>query len=183
MPEDFRFSVKLTREITHVKELQGDLAALDIFMRSASGTANKKGCLLVQFPGKIKLDYFKQVEQIMEELHQLDVRDQWKKAVEFRDPGWYTGETWELLDSIGATMVLHDIPKARILETRGSASFVYLRFHGPVGDYRGSYTEDFLKARATDIKAWNKAGKEVYIYFNNTIGNAFENAMSLKAMV
>ncbi|MEI9942895.1 MAG: DUF72 domain-containing protein [Chitinophagaceae bacterium] len=70
-----------------------------------------------------------------------------EKSIEFRNPSWYTGETWELLEEFGATMVLHDMPKARMFDLRGNAPFVYIRFHGPAGDYRDSYTNDFLKLK------------------------------------
>jgi uncharacterized protein YecE (DUF72 family) len=183
VPEDFRFSLKLSRDITHAKELQGDLVHLEKFMRTAAGIGGKKGCLLIQFPGKITLDYFTKVEHILQELEALDPERQWKTAVEFRHPGWYTGETWELLDEYGAAMVLHDIPKARIWELRGKARFVYLRFHGPKGDYRDSYSPQFLQDKAAEIKEWLQEGRDVYAYFNNTIGSAFENALSLKAML
>jgi len=183
VPDDFRFSLKLSKEITHVKDLAGDLACMNKFMQTAGGTGQKKGCLLVQFPGKITLDYFKKVEDILSELQTHDPEQQWKTAVEFRHPSWYTGETRELLDESGAAMVIHDHPKARIWEVQGKASFVYMRFHGPNGDYRDSYTDSFLKSKAAEIKEWLTAGKDVYAYFNNTIGSAFDNAISLKKML
>ncbi|MEO8404256.1 MAG: DUF72 domain-containing protein [Chitinophagaceae bacterium] len=180
VPDDFRFSIKLSKEITHVKELKSDLALMDKFMQTAKGIGIKKGCLLIQFPGKITLDYFERVEQIMQELHQYDEANEWRKAVEFRNNSWYTGEAWELLDEFNAAMVLHDIPKSKMMDVRGKANFIYIRFHGPKGDYRDSYTDQFLKDRADEFKEWTKEGKDVYAYFNNTIGSAFENVMKLK---
>jgi len=179
-PEDFQFSLKLSKDITHAKDLKGDLACMENFMKAAEGTGQKKGCLLVQFPGKITLDYFEQVELIMEELQVYNSKQQWRIAVEFRNESWHTGETWELLDEFDAAMVLHDIRKGKMEEVRGKASFVYIRMHGPKGDYRDSYTDSFLKTKAIQINEYAENGKDVYIYFNNTIGNAFENALSLK---
>jgi uncharacterized protein YecE (DUF72 family) len=183
VPDDFQFSLKLTKEITHVKELRGELICMDKFMQAAQGARHKKGCLLVQFPGKITLDYFNQVEQILLDLERLDPHQEWRKAVEFRNNSWYTSETWELLDEFSASMVLQDIPKSRMMEYKGKASFIYIRFHGPVGDYRGSYREEFLQNMAGSIAGWTEQGKDVYAYFNNTIGSAFENAQTLQAMV
>jgi uncharacterized protein YecE (DUF72 family) len=80
-------------------------------------------------------------------------------------------------------MVLHDIPKAKLSELRGHATCVYIRFHGPNGDYRDSYTEDFLNQRAMQIRQWSTEGKDVFSYFNNTIGSAYENAMRLKSLL
>lgn len=177
--EEFRFSIKLTKAITHAKELKTDLQLIEKFMMSARGIGNKKGCLLVQFPGKITLDYFKNVEEILYKISQQDPAHEWNYAIEFRHPTWYTSETWELLDEYGAGMVLQDKPKAKMLELRGNARFIYLRLHGPKGDYKESYSDKFLTIWAGTIGMWLNQGKNVYTYFNNTIGNAFENAQTL----
>lgn len=183
VPDEFRFSIKLTRDTTHARDLKADQAHLEKFMRTAAGMGDKKGCLLVQFPGKITLAYFSQVEQILAQLTERDHGERWPLAVEFRHPSWYVGETWELLDEFEAAIVLHDMPKSRIWEVRSKAPLIYLRFHGPEGDYKGGYSSSFLKERAAEIKGWQKKGKDVYVYFNNTIGDAFENAAALKRMV
>jgi uncharacterized protein YecE (DUF72 family) len=65
----------------------------------------------------------------------------------------------------------------------GKAGFVYLRFHGPKGDYRESYSDQFLKSKAEEIRGWLSEGKDVYTYFNNTIGSAFDNAVTLKLLL
>lgn len=183
VPEDFRFSIKLSKEITHSKDLESGIAGLDQFMRTAGGIGDKKGCLLIQFPGKITLEHFHQVEQIMKELELNDPHHQWKKALEFRNPGWYIGETWEMLDEYDAAVVLHDIPKAKLWESPVRADHVYIRFHGMKGDYRDSYPESFLNQKALEITRWLNEGKEVYVYFNNTIGSAFENAVYLSTVL
>jgi uncharacterized protein YecE (DUF72 family) len=183
VPGNFQFSLKLSKEITHVKNLQGGLSGIEHFMKTAGGIGSKKGCLLIQFPGKISLDYFKQVEQILQELHEHDEKNEWRKAVEFRNSSWYTGETYELLDEYAAAMVLHDIPKGKISVVKGKADFIYVRFHGPTGDYRDSYSDGFLKNKAAEIETWLAEGKDVYAYFNNTIGSAFENALSLNTLL
>ena len=183
VPADFQFTLKLSKEVTHAKDLQSDIACMEKFMQSSRGTGNKKGCLLVQFPGKIDLEHFQKVEEILRELSGHDPQNEWRKAVEFRNTSWYTGETWELLDEYGATMVMHDKSKAKMFESKGHANFAYLRFHGPKGDYRDSYSDDFIKSKAGEIIGWAAEGKDVYVYFNNTAGNAFENALSLKSML
>ena len=77
-------------------------------------------------------------------------------------------------------MVLHDHPKAKISEIHGSADFVYMRFHGPTGNYRDSYSDHFLAEKAVQVKEYTGSGKDVYCYFNNTAGNAFENALTFQ---
>jgi uncharacterized protein YecE (DUF72 family) len=184
VPDDFQFSIKLSREITHVKKLAFDSSNTIRFIQKAEGLGDKKGCLLIQFPGAITLDYYNEVEQILQEIDAESKPDfQWRKAIEFRDPSWHTGETYELLDYYRAVSVLHDFKKAKLSDIFGKQEFVYLRFHGPKGDYRGSYDDGLLKSKAVQIKRWLNEGMDVYAYFNNTIGNAFENAHSFKKMV
>src|SRR4051812_36333206 len=49
VPKDFHFTIKLWKEITHVKELKSDLGNITKFLAAADLIGNKKGCLLVQF--------------------------------------------------------------------------------------------------------------------------------------
>lgn len=183
VPEDFQFTLKLWKEITHIKQLNIDLKNIDTFFSAANYIGNKKGCILVQFPGSITAEYSRQVEQILLKLHQRDDENQWLKAIEFRSVTWYSSATYKLLDRYDASLVLHDMPKSKNLELQREAKFIYFRFHGPKGDYRGSYTIGFLEEQAEKIRSLLKEGKDVYAYFNNTMGNAFENVMSLKTMV
>ena len=182
VPQNFRFTVKLWKEITHVKELKIDPDNIDLFLKAADRIGDKKGCILVQFPGKISFDYYSEVEQILQRMTASEYRSNWQIAIEFRNPTWYVSETFELMDEYGASMVLHDIPKAKNLEINKQVKFIYMRFHGPTGNYRGSYTDEFLREQYKKINGWLKAGKDVYAYFNNTMGSALENAMTLKAM-
>jgi uncharacterized protein YecE (DUF72 family) len=183
VPGNFQFSLKLSKEVTHTKNLDSDLSSIRSFMEAASGTGNKKGCILIQFPGKITLDYFDKVEQILYELQQYDPSHKWRIAIEFRDTSWYTGETSELLNTYKAAIVLHDFKKAKLFAVMSRADFVYIRFHGPRGDYRESYTAGFLQSKAEAIRNWMDEGKDVYVYFNNTMGSAFENARLLQSLL
>ncbi|RYY59453.1 MAG: DUF72 domain-containing protein [Chitinophagaceae bacterium] len=182
VPNNFRFSIKLSREITHTRELKYDPALVDPFLQAADGLGNKKGALLVQFPGKITFDYFNHVEKILEHIHASPWQTGWDLAVEFRHPSWYMGETTELLNEYNAGLVLHDIPKSKWMEAVTAAPHIYIRFHGPTGNYRDSYSPRLLAERAAEINQWRSQGKTIYAYFNNTIDDAFENARSFQRL-
>jgi uncharacterized protein YecE (DUF72 family) len=77
------------------------------------------------------------------------------------------------------SLVLHDKPGSASPMIEQEQEFVYLRFHGPDGDYKCSYNHDFMIEYAGYIKYWNEEGKTVYVYFNNTIGDAIRNLQSL----
>lgn len=181
VPENFRFSFKLWREITHHKDLAFDPEAVYRFMKSAEQAGNKKGCLLIQFPASIRNSSLRQLTQLMQHVSLSDPQQQWKIALEFRHPSWYQESTYELMDQYGAAIVIHDKPGSASPLTEQKRDFVYLRFHGPEGDYKGSYTDEFLQEYAGYIKDWNEEGKTVYTYFNNTIGDALENLQTLNS--
>jgi uncharacterized protein YecE (DUF72 family) len=182
VPKNFRFSLKLWKEITHVKDLKIDLKKIDQFFSAANFIGDKKGCLLIQFPGKINLGYYRQIEKILHRIQRVNHLQPWKVVVEFRNADWYVSETMELLDEYNSSFVLHDIKKGKNQDVNKNADVVYIRYHGPQGDYRGSYPDSFLLEQAGKIKRWLISGLDVYAYFNNTIGNAFENARTLMAM-
>jgi uncharacterized protein YecE (DUF72 family) len=183
VPKPFLFTVKLWKEITHIKKLAIDLDNINNFLTAAKHIGNKKGCLLVQFPGSITADYHRQVEEILQRLQEQDSKGTWKKAIEFRSVTWYNSETYWLLHKYNSTIVIHDMPKSNNLSFDGELPFGYWRFHGPTGDYRGSYSDAFLAEQAEKISGLLRQGKDVYVYFNNTMGDAFGNAMSLKSLV
>lgn len=177
VPPHFTFTFKLWQEITHVKGLAFQPKDVLNFLTVIGEAGDQKGCLLVQFPPSLTIDSFSQVESL------LSMITDWKVALEFRHSSWYISETFELADEYGASVVLHDIPKSRNTRLNNKAEFVYLRFHGPAGDYKGGYTQAQLEQYAVQIKAWMQEGKEVFVYFNNTIGDAIMNLMALNALI
>jgi len=183
VPDDFVFTFKLWRDITHVKQLAFQEADVIRFMEVINGAGAKKGCLLIQFPPGVTVEQYGQVEQLLDIVQGINPPHGWKVALEFRHSSWYIGEVYELADEYGCSIVLHDIPKSRNERLNAKADFVYLRFHGPAGDYKGGYTDDYLAQRAKEIRAWIKEGKEVYVYFNNTIGDAIKNLVTLNGML
>lgn len=177
VPADFEFTFKLWQEITHIKGLAFNPKDVLNFMSVIEEAGEHKGCLLIQFPPSLTIERFSQVESL------LSLINGWKVALEFRHPSWYISETYELADEYGASIVLHDIPRSRNNRVNNKADFVYLRFHGPAGDYKGGYTHTQLEQHALQIKQWMKDGKEVFVYFNNTIGDAIINLMALNTMI
>lgn len=179
---EFRFSFKLWRDITHVKNLEYDKAKVEKFMKAVNMAGDKKGCLLVQFPPSVGKEYFEQAEMLLKDIRELG-GETWNVSVEFRNKNWYQQKVYEMLKSFHAGLVLHDMPGSVTPMIEQSTTFIYLRFHGQAGDYKGSYTEDFLAEYATYIHEWIQEGKMVYAYFNNTIGDAFKNVQLLNKMV
>lgn len=65
-----------------------------------------------------------------------------------------------------------------------TASFVYVRFHGPEKLYASNYTEPMLRRWAERIRDWRDRGLDVYGYFNNDVPDyAPRNALRLRELV
>jgi uncharacterized protein YecE (DUF72 family) len=183
VPENFRFTFKLCREITHAKELNFDKVEVERFIEATSAVGQKKGCLLLQFPPGLQGGHLHQLANLLDTMKTADSNAEWKIAVEFRNKTWYTEDTFDLLESYHATLVIHDIPASATPMTSAPSSVIYVRFHGPTGNYRGSYPHAFLREYAAYVKGWVTEGKSVYLYFNNTAGDAFNNLKTLNSFV
>jgi uncharacterized protein YecE (DUF72 family) len=182
-PPHFRFTLKLWRGITHERDLLFDETAVAAFMEAAAGIGRKKGCLLVQLPPTAKLDKTLQLQTLLTQLRVHDPGRTWQIAVEFRHPSWYVNKTRELLRQHGAGIVLQDMPASSSWSESGEGNFVYLRYHGPAGDYKGGYTDTRLAKDAAGIRRWLSMNETVYVYFNNTIGDALVDLQRLRESV
>ena len=177
VPDSFRFTVKLGRHITHEKGFVFHSKAIDDFVAAADRLGSKKGCMLIQLPPGLQRTgpNTEKLQVLLQRIHS------WPLAVEFRHPSWYTVDVNKILDSFRASLVLQDMPASAIASPNEGAPFIYIRYHGPAGDYKGGYTTECLQSCAQRIKAWLSRGKDVYVYFNNTIGDAVVNARTLMA--
>ncbi|HVS98872.1 MAG TPA: DUF72 domain-containing protein [Puia sp.] len=183
VPEEFRFSIKLWRGITHIPSLHFRMKDVVQFMEAANCLASKKGCLLVQLPPGTRSDKSAYLERLLDCISRNNPNRDWNIAVEFRHSSWYSEKTVGMLRQYGAAWVIQDMPDSMMRDSMQEAPFVYLRYHGPAGDYKGSYPDDKLDHDADRIIAWLNHGKPVYAYFNNTIGDALNNVLTLKEMV
>ena len=182
VPDDFKFTFKLSKAITHIKDLNYHEDGLENFMNSISPVGNKKGCLLIQFPSSIHIDKLDKLQQLLSCIEWFN-QQQWQLAIEFRHASWYEKETVEILKEYNAITVMQDKPAAATPPDLTPEKTIYIRFHGSNGNYKGSYDEPFLKSYAAKINKWRQKGKTVYCYFNNTMGNALQNLQALNAFI
>ena len=148
-----------------------------------SGVGYKKGCLLVQFPPSVRIGHFSQLSLFMAVLRNNNLDKKWKIALEFRHRSLYTEKIYELLETYQMGMVIHDKYPSNSPIRESHTDFIYLRFHGPEGNFRGSYEEGVLNDYAIYINQWLSEGKTVFVYFNNTMGEAHANLSMLRQIV
>lgn len=176
VPDHFLFTFKLWKEITHQRELVFNNNDVTRFMEAIAAANEKKGCLLIQFPPGLQVNAKPQLQDLL----QLVKAYNWPLAVEFRHPSWYRDSVFEMLNVHQAAMVIQDMPKSATPIELTADALVYLRFHGPSGNYKGSYSEAFLSEYANYIAEWQQEGRTVFCYFNNTAGAALQNLNYLK---
>lgn len=183
VPDDFQFTFKVSKTITHVKGLDFSLKDVNAFVQTVENIGTKKGCLLAQFPPSLKIEKLDHLHNLLEAIGEATHNKGWKIAFEFRDKSWYEKEVYELLNEFNISLVIHDIAASATPMNAVIGSFIYLRFHGPEPRYRGSYSHEFLNQYSHKIKSWMKKGKTVYAYFNNTMGDAVKNLQTLNEFV
>jgi uncharacterized protein YecE (DUF72 family) len=181
---DFRFTVKLWRGITHVPSLRFTKEDVHRYLYAVHHLGEKKGSLLIQFPAGLQATAVEKLERLLDTICDADPARTWKLAVEFRHRSWYVPEVEALLHRYQAARVLHDMPASSITELPDTTvPFVYIRFHGPAGDYKGGYSDANLSIWAEKAAGWLAADKEVYVYFNNTIGDALADLTRLRTLI
>lgn len=179
LPPEFLLSVKAPRGLTHAKRLYSPEIWIERVAAGWHELGDKRGVLLVQLAPQqarddARLDYF------------LRLLPPWiPVAVELRHPSWQDDAVLALLEGHGAAYVVMSGAGLPCL-LRATASFVYVRLHGPDHDhlYGGSYSDQDMGWWADRIREWADAGKDVWAYFNNDGGgNAVRNARTLRAVL
>lgn len=180
VPPDFRFSVKLPREITHKKRFVDVGADLDAFLEQATSLGEKLGPILIQLPPSFAFD-LKLVQSFLEGMRS---RFNGRIAIEPRHESWLSREVDELLRDFGITRVRADPPvpeTALIRPPAHSPEFTYYRLHGSPRVYYSPYTETFIRSLADEISA---EVVDVWCIFDNTaLGYATSDAQDLRNLL
>ncbi|MEW6109840.1 MAG: DUF72 domain-containing protein [Nitrospirota bacterium] len=177
-PDNFAFSLKGSRYITHVRKLAEPEESLEMFFRGALLLKNKLKVILWQFPPSYKLN-IPRLKGFLKLLNKYPVRN----TLEFRHESWISQDTISLCMENNMSMCMSDWPVFND-DLPVTSDFVYIRRHGFGGGYDTCYSEDFLRKDAGRIKAYIKKNRDVFIYFNNDAsGYAPRNAKELSGLL
>lgn len=176
VPPDFRFSVKLPKQITHLLKLQGAESAVDIFLSETAGLEEKLGCLLVQLPPSLAFDA-SGAEHFFSYLRSSSGT---AIMLEPRHLSWTAHSARTILDRYQVGLVFADPNPLAQSEPATLGDTVYLRLHGSPVIYRSSYSDSYLDAVSQRLAALRANGKNVWCIFDNTAnGAATRNAVDL----
>jgi uncharacterized protein YecE (DUF72 family) len=173
-PDDFRFAVKLPKDITHTRRLRQSRASLEQFLDESSGLGSKRGPLLVQLPPSFEYD-----ARVAGRFFAL-CRSLYPGPLvcEPRHPSWF-GPADALLARYQVARVAADpAPVAAAREPGGWPGLVYYRLHGSPRTYWSAYEPHTLDDIAASIGG---CGRDAWCIFDNTAsGAALENAWDLQ---
>ena len=177
VPDDFLFTAKGSRYITHMKKLKDPGRSVTAFLERISLLEKKLGPILFQLPPRWRFNE----QRLAAFLDALSRK--FRYAFEFRDRSWLNDKTYEMLSEHDAAFCIYEL--AGFLSPREvTTDFVYVRLHGPGGPYQGSYDSRALLGWAGAFSTWLAQGRNIYCYFDNDqAGYAAKNALGLQAML
>ena len=177
VPAEFRFSVKLFKQFTHVDRLDTSKKELRGTIQSIAGLREKWGALLIQTPPSLAFDR----KCATRFVKQLKTCTQVACFMEPRHESWFGSEALDVLESLGIELAFAD-PSPVATKSLKSGSH-YLRLHGSPRIYYSSYSKRFLSEIAARIQAQAGERKTWCIFDNTTLGHALKNAQTLQKLL
>ena len=175
VPAGFLFAVKASRFLTHMKRLRDPHEPIERLMSRVQELGSSLGPVLYQLPANLHID----LPLLETFLRAVPRRGQ--HVMEFRDRSWYVNATFACLERHDVALCLHK--DGSEISEPFVGPFVYVRFHGTSGRYHGSYSDRALSAWAARLVERQRAGVDVYAYFNNDPDAvATRNAETLKRL-
>ncbi len=121
VPASFRFSIKATQKITHIKRLKNVAEETKYLMETAALLEKRLGVVLFQLPPNMKKD----TDRLSEFLKSTGASC--RTAFEFRNETWFDDETLNLLTERDSALVVSDTDEKPLNEITNTASWGYLR--------------------------------------------------------
>jgi uncharacterized protein YecE (DUF72 family) len=209
VPPGFVFAIKGSRYITHMLKLNRFEAALANFF--ASGILRlgpTLGPILWQLPPQLPFDRERARDFFAALPRDVAGAERWARrhdarttgraaltaaggsnrplmhAVEVRHPTWLDDDALAVMRAFDVALVAADSAGRHPLTTERTASFAYVRLHGATELYASRYGVTELTPWARRIRAWARAGADVFVYFDNDArGHAPHDAVRLRRML
>jgi uncharacterized protein YecE (DUF72 family) len=153
VPGEFRFAIKASRRITHMKRLRNAEDETGYLLKTLASLGDKLGVVLFQLPPYLHKDVGK-LAAFLEQIPR-DVR----AAFEFRHRSWLDDEVYRCLEGRGRALCATDGEDGAKTTVIGTADWGYARFRLP------EYTDEELSGWADRFRG--EAWKEAYVFFKH----------------
>lgn len=172
VPDSFRFSVKIPKEITHTRAMKGIAEPFDTFLEDIASLGAKRGPLLCQLPPSLAFE----ADTLDSAFKAMRGADDGPIVIEVRHKSWASAEALDLLKSYAIDRVLADpapVWPAEDFDTPPK----YVRLHGKPKIYYASYTDEEIGSFSDLLAA------DGWCVLDNTAsGAAIENALAMVDM-
>jgi uncharacterized protein YecE (DUF72 family) len=192
VPEDFVFSIKGGRYITHLRRLKDVRTPLANFFASGVLVLGRKmGPILWQFPPQfpLNIDRFDEFFALLprstraaaklageaddflkpRSYLEVDADRPIRHAVEIRHESFVTPDFVKLCRRHNVAIVLADTAGKWPMIDEATSDFAYARLHGGKVLYVSGYTEKALDTWAEKFRKHRDAGRDVFVYFDNDV--------------
>lgn len=179
VPENFRFSVKVPKQITHEARLLNGEQLIDDFIEQCIHLGQKLGCLLIQLPPSLPFD----VNTAETFFATFRSRYTGFAVFEPRHVSWQTAEAQALLMELRIGQVAADPSPLPNGDVPGAWPGIrYYRLHGSPRIYYSNYEKPWLEDLARTLHP-QADGVPTWCIFDNTAsGAATANALELQRM-
>jgi uncharacterized protein YecE (DUF72 family) len=179
VPEDFKFSVKIPRSVSHETQLKQPELLMP-FLLGVKSLGASRGPLLLQTPPKLAFD-----AEIAKKFFAY-LKDNFDGEVVFepRHASWFQADAHVLLfkhniDLVRADPGLHNPFSLAHSECRTQ----YIRLHGSPQIYYSAYSQGFLTMLANRLAGSSEPIQTWIIFDNTALGHAFDNAIKLQELL
>ncbi len=209
VPPGFRFAVKGSRYITHMKKLRAvEQALANFFATGVLLLGGTLGPILWQLPPQLPFDEARLADflrllprtagaaQALGDRHDdrfaaradtrrgpgLAARARLRYAIEPRHPSFADPRFLRLCERHGVAAVIADLAGEQVRIDAVTAPFAYLRLHGSRKRYASRYTDHELAEWAARLHDYRRRGaRETYVFFDNDFrAHAARDALRLR---
>jgi len=165
-PNNFLFSLKFPRIITHIKMLKNCEQETNIFLERTKLLKEKLGPLLLQFPPAFGIEHLNDLTDFLQKLPKPN-----RYVVEIRDKQFLKEEFYSLLRANNVALAWVDSPSMPKLN-EVTSDFLYVRWEGDRSKVQGTLSkieadnQDKLKTWAYNLKPFLSKDLEIFGYFS-----------------
>lgn len=153
VPENFRFSIKATQRITHIKRLKNAVEETKYLLETAALLEERLGVVLFQLPPNSKKD----AERLRDFLALLPPST--RTAFEFRHESWFDDKILVLLREKNCALVASDTDEMPLTEITSTADWGYLRLRRV--NYEAGDLAEWMKR--VQAQKW----KDAFVFFKH----------------
>jgi uncharacterized protein YecE (DUF72 family) len=153
VPADFKFVLKASRQITHMRRLKDADEPVAYLLKVADALENRLGPLLFQLPPNLKKDLPR-----LRDFLALLPRDR-RAAFEFRHQSWFDDEVLALLREHRAALCIAEAEDELEIPFAATADWGYLRLRMP------AYSDAELKGWAERVQ--QQKWRDAFVFFKH----------------